>query len=169
MRQPGGVEPTIADWTSLPRRFWSKVDRSGDCWVWTGARRRGYGRFRVGSRIDGSRTLVRATHVAWELTNGPVPDGLFVCHRCDNPPCVRPDHLFLGTALDNARDMIAKGRARHPSMAGERCGHNKLTAAAVADIRARHAAGEVQKRLAEEYGVSRATVCYIVNGRLWAT
>ena len=159
----------VAAWTSLPRRFWSKVDRSGDCWVWTGSRTRGgYGRFRVGSRSDGSRGLAPAGRVAWELANGPVPMGLLVLHRCDNPPCVRPDHLFLGTALDNSDDMIAKGRAHHPSMAGERCGHAKLTSELAATIRARHAAGEQQRRLADEYGVSRATICLIVNGQRWA-
>lgn len=158
-----------AAWTSLPRRFWSKVDRSGDCWLWTGSRTSGgYGRFRVGSRSDGSRGLVPAGRVAWGLVNGPVPAGMLVLHRGDNPPCVRPDHLFVGTALDNSDDMIAKGRARHPSMAGERCGHAKLTPESVAAIRARHAAGEQQRRLADEYGISRATVCLVVNGRRWA-
>ncbi|MFV2062331.1 MAG: HNH endonuclease [Chloroflexota bacterium] len=151
-------------WARLSRRFWSKVDRSGECWVWTGSRRAGYGKFRPGSRKDGGRATVPATHVAWELTNGPIPDGMFLLHHRDNPPCVRPEHLFIGTALDNHRDMAAKGRA----MAGERCVKAKLTAAAVADIRARYADGERQRSLAEEYGVSQTAVSLIVNGRRWA-
>ncbi len=87
--------------------FWSKVDlSSGECWIWTGTRGpQGYGRIRVGGRRS-----TGAHRFAWEIVRGPVPDGLFVCHRCDNPPCVRPDHLFLGTASDNAWDCARKGR-----------------------------------------------------------
>lgn len=85
--------------------FWSRVDRTGDCWTWLGATRpdgRGW------VRHDGA---VRLTHrVAWILSYGPIPVGLFVCHRCDNPPCCRPEHLFLGTRTDNMRDARAKGR-----------------------------------------------------------
>lgn len=90
-------------------RFWSKVDRTGTgCWLWlaslTGA---GYGQFWLNGRREG------AHRVAWELTYGPIPDGLLVCHDCpdgDNPRCVNPAHLFLGTTKDNADDMVAKGR-----------------------------------------------------------
>lgn len=82
--------------------FWSMVAKSDGCWVWTGTRwSTGYGRL-VGGRA--------AHRVAWELTNGPIPRGLLVCHHCDNPPCCRPDHLFLGTSKDNAMDASAKGR-----------------------------------------------------------
>lgn len=83
-------------------RFWSKVHITDGCWLWTGALRNGYGRF-------GSRPFKYAHRVSWELANGPTGD-LKVLHRCDNPRCVRPDHLFLGTQLDNMRDRSAKGR-----------------------------------------------------------
>lgn len=96
----------------LERRFWSKVDKSaGDsgCWLWMAARNaRGYGC--VGR--DVGRGYWLAHRVSWELANGPIPDGLFVLHRCDVPSCVNPHHLFVGTNADNMRDMALKGRGR---------------------------------------------------------
>lgn len=87
-------------------RFMGKVDASGDCWVWTGSvAPNGYGRF----FLDGK--VVYAHRAAYELTHGTIPDGLYVCHHCDNPRCVQPDHLFLGTPSDNALDKVQKGRA----------------------------------------------------------
>lgn len=86
-------------------RFHDKVLVGDGCWEWAAGRSgSGYGGFAVHQRVEG------AHRVAWELWNGPVPDGLQVCHRCDNPTCVRPDHLFLGTIQDNQRDKVAKGR-----------------------------------------------------------
>lgn len=86
-------------------RFWAHVAQSEGCWEWQASVfRTGYGQFR-----DGGRSM-RAHRVAWELVNGPIPEGLHVCHRCDNRKCVRPDHLFLGTRSDNMQDMSAKGR-----------------------------------------------------------
>ena len=94
---------------SLEERFWSKVERSEGCWVWTRATfPTGYGKF----RSWGGRTEY-AHRVAWVLAHGAIPKNGYVLHRCDNPPCVRPDHLFLGTAEDNMHDMIVKGRHRN--------------------------------------------------------
>lgn len=98
--------------------FWGRVDTSGECWLWTGARlKTGYGVLKRGGRV------LKASRVAWALVKGPIPDGLFVCHHCDNPPCVRPDHLFLGTHLDNMRDRDAKGRNVQTARTHCRRGH----------------------------------------------
>lgn len=91
-------------WGALAPRFWSRVDKSNDCWIWTGAVASGYG----ACRYKGKQTT--AHRVAYELEVGLIPTGLVVMHRCDNPLCVKPDHLVVGTQSENLRDMVAKGR-----------------------------------------------------------
>jgi len=163
--------------------FWSHV-QIGDglaCWEWQRSRtdRGGYGKL----WRDGK--LVRAHRVAWELTYGQIPEGSLVLHRCDNPPCCNPAHLFLGTHQDNHADMHAKGRymtAKRRSgyrasarklrgragLSGERNGRAVLSALQVADIRARYLAGGIsQSRLGSEYGVSQVMISHIVLGRSW--
>lgn len=95
----------------LADRFWAKVNKTEGCWEWTGAKGRGgYGQLYV----DGKD--VRAHRVSWELHHGPIPKGMFVCHHCDNQPCVRPEHLFIGDNAANMRDAFAKGRHSTPWM-----------------------------------------------------
>jgi len=94
---------------SIEEKFWSKVTKTDGCWMWGGVKTlKGYGIIRVGGRVDPKN--LRAHRISWLLHNGPVPRGLMVCHHCDNPSCVRPDHLFVGTAVDNVHDSIKKGR-----------------------------------------------------------
>jgi hypothetical protein len=93
---------------STEERFWRHVDKSSDCWVWTGYRhhRDGYGHFKL------DRKPVRAHRMSYEFEHGKIPEGMNVCHRCDNPPCVRPDHLFLGDQSVNLKDAYEKGRLK---------------------------------------------------------
>ncbi len=87
-------------------RFWAKVGKTEGCWLWKGRRTEsGYGHFGIRSG-----KMCRAHRFSFELAYGPIPSGMYICHHCDNPPCVRPDHLFVGTNSDNAKDAIAKGR-----------------------------------------------------------
>jgi hypothetical protein len=116
------AQPDVDRRRSLPKRdpverFWEKVDRSGDCWVWVAGRStRRYGQFWSGGR------RVPAHRFSYELHFGPITDPrLDVCHTCDNPPCVRPDHLWLGTPSENALDMVAKGRQNNAESAKTHC------------------------------------------------
>lgn len=161
-------------------RFWSKVDRSAGlhgCWWWTAAalKPHGYGQFAFGGRSQ------MAHRVAWMLSYGPIPDGMQVCHHCDHPRCVRPDHLFLGTNADNIADRMAKGRDSSPRgiwnrsvtdpttrVFGERNGEARLTEAMIHEIRAAVAAGESQRGVARRLGLHRTTVWRMMNGRSWA-
>lgn len=146
-------------------RFWAKVDIKTDanlCWEWqAGKSGFGYGQFKVRSyhKVDSHR-------VAWELMYGETPDGLWVLHTCDNPRCCNPNHLFLGTALDNARDKESKNRG---NKAGEHNGDHKLTAKQVEYIRSRFAVGNILKcELAAEMGVSASTISRIVRNKQWS-
>jgi hypothetical protein len=147
-------------------RFWSHVDKEKSaifyngtrCWEWTAAHIRGYGLIGM---VGVSPCL--AHRISYELAFGAIPEGLFVCHHCDNPPCVNPDHLFAGTSQDNVDDMKKKGRCSHRDARGELNANCKLSDEQVAEIRDRVAAGEMQKDLAKGFGVTPSQICRLVK------
>lgn len=177
------------DATKFAARFWSRVDKSGDCWLWQGAvNKNGYGWC---SPYEGTRI---ASRVAYLLTIGAIPPGQLVCHTCDNPPCVNPAHLFLGTHADNSADKVIKGRqsriaADHPfrlpelrargdkhgshthpeSVAkGEEHHAAKLTAADVQAIRHRYAQDRITpSQIAAWFQVDRQTITDVIGGITW--
>lgn len=168
----GSANARLGKVTPAATRFWAKVRKTKSCWLWiAGLGRGGYGKFGV----RGNRT-VAAHRYAYETQIGPIPDGLLVCHDCDNHLCVRPSHLFLGTHKDNTQDAIKKGRFasgnRHPSCTrpeyvrrGEAQNTAKLTAVKVAAIRKRPA--DNQSLLANEFGVSQALISRVLLRKCW--
>jgi hypothetical protein len=154
----------------LADRFWPKVQKTEGCWLWIGCRDgRGYGQLQSPGRSAGR---LKAHRVSWLLHHGPIPDGLLVRHRCDNPPCVRPDHLELGTQADNAKDAARRGRLvfqQHPERCprGERAPGAKLTVAQVEEIRRLRSDGWTQCRLAHTFGVSQAAIWDLLHGHTW--
>lgn len=154
---------------TVAARFWPKVNRTENCWLWTGVRQRrdhGYGQFWFAGKKRG------AHRVSWEIHNGPIPKGLYVCHHCDNPGCVRPDHLFLGTPSENMLDETRKGRnplISHPERLprGEAHLRSKLTEEIVRDMRRRHAQGESFAEIGRRYDYSRGGVMRVVRRKHW--
>ena len=148
---------------SVAERFWPKVRRSGGCWEWTaGVMGIGYGKFMWEPGRD-----IGAHRASYMLHFGTIPPGLDVCHVCDNPRCVRPDHLFVGTRTDNMRDALRKGRTRFVPLRGEMNGRAKITGIDATAIRERHAAGETHRELARVYGVTAENIYHIVARRTW--
>jgi hypothetical protein len=168
LNSPCAIYRLMAKQAPLKDRFWRYAAEQGlDCWLWTGARSKtGYGVINSGGK--GGQAL-KAHRVSWELHRGPIPDGMHVCHHCDTPLCVNPDHLFLGTMRDNMRDCAQKGRYdRMKRPKGERHGLSLLTEAAVVAIRDEYTATKPSHRvLAERYGVDRSTITQIVSGKTW--
>lgn len=144
----------------LQERFWEKVTIASpdECWEWNGAKlKAGYGFF----RIDSHRNIT-AHKMSYMLANGDISYGLLVCHKCDNPSCVNPSHLFLGTSKENSQDMTSKNR----QVRGEKASHpKKLSVDEVQEIRV---ADWTHREIAKVYGVNQSTVTRIKNNKRWA-
>ncbi len=150
----GRVQPKLAD------DFWASVQRSDNasCWPWLkSTQRSGYGRL----AFKGSR--MGSHQIAWILVNGPIGNGLCVLHKCDNPTCCNPSHLFLGTNNDNIADRMAKGR----SVVGSKHKKSKLTEETVRQAREDRALGLTYTELEKKYGVTRATLHAAISGEAW--
>lgn len=148
--------------TSEADAFWSRLDKSGECWLWRGAHvPAGYGKL----YFRGSNWY--AHRLAYTLANGDIPDRMHVCHTCDNPPCCNPAHLWVGTAQDNMQDRERKGRGVRSQALRESLSWiaRKLTPEQAVQIRLRYAAGNISfEQLGSEYGVHRNTIKSVVHG-----
>lgn len=129
------------------------------CWLWAGFTHKGYGRFTVNSKSK------RAHRASYQLFIGAIPEGLSVCHHCDNPSCVNPDHLFLGTHRQNMRDMATKGRAS--ARKGEDAGNSKINEDDVLEIRRLLKKGLSQTKIAEKFKIARRTISHIKLRETW--
>lgn len=157
-------EPTLP----LAQRLYSNmiINKETGCWEWTGAKRDGYGKIIMGSRKDGSRHTASAHRISYEYCYGEIPDGMIICHKCDNPACINPEHLFVGTPLDNARDRDRKGR--NVNLCGEENRSAKLTKKIVQEAREeRSAKGTSYEKLAKKYGVAKKTIMNAIKGITW--
>lgn len=145
-------------------KFWSHVQRGDGCWTWTkGRMTAGYGQLKIKGRQVG------AHRVAWVLTNGPIADGLYVCHHCDNPICVRPDHLFVGTNSDNQKDAVKKGRNKIAAHRARGMSNHaaKITLEMSARIIEMSRQGIPKMRIGRELGVSPRQILDVVQGKHW--
>lgn len=141
---------------SVSQRFWDKVLFGDGCWEWTASKcSGGYGNFYYENGYIGSHKA------SWSISNGPIPEGLCVCHRCDNPACVRPSHLFLGSISDNAKDRDSKGRGNRPQLPVRA----KLSPDQVREI---STAEGSQRDIASRFGVSQPCVSLIKRGLRWS-
>ena len=157
-------EPTML----LRDRLYGKtrVNPYTDCWEWQGYKRNGYGRITTGSRTDGTRRTSSAHRVSYELEHGEIPEGMEVCHKCDNPSCINPKHLFLGTRQDNVNDREAKGR--NIVQSGEAHSRAKLTQKEVKEARQKRASYNIPyAKLADKYGVCKKTMMNAIKGKNW--
>ena len=151
---------------SPEERFWDKVIKSdvpGECWKWTGSKNNcGYGTFGVNYKT------ITAHRFSYALHNGQIPDGMLICHKCDNPSCVNPSHLWLGTNADNTKDRESKGRGNYTNPAkGEKHWNVKLSESDVQKIRELIFLGNTNRHIAKMYNMSEAQISKIITGKTW--
>jgi hypothetical protein len=151
---------TRLKWAPLAERFWANIDKRGhdECWGWKAhTNDAGYGMLGLGNKS------VRAHRFSYELHYGPIPNGLHVCHKCDNPPCCNPAHLFLGDDIANIQDKVEKGRARRPQGKGR--GYSAFTNEQAQELREQFERANVSMRkFAQMHNVNRATMRNIIRG-----
>lgn len=145
-------------------RFLSKVEKTNTCWIWKGKLTKNHRYARFMMRKNPNMTAHRASYL---LFKGEIPKGIFVCHTCDNPTCVNPDHLFLGTPKDNTQDAVKKGRMIGPVGELNKGLGRKLSEQDVLRIRKIKSEGYPSWKILEEYQISRALLSLIVNRKLW--
>lgn len=162
--QPHKAIPQYALTPEFQEKFWARVKRGPSCWEWQGnLGAQEYGRLRVGS----DRAHFRAHRVAYFIAFQNDPGEMLVCHKCDNPKCCNPAHLFLGTAQDNSDDKVAKGRWRGPEAGGEKNGNSKMSEAQARLVFEGIMEGKSNKQIASEVSVGHAMVSRMRNGRSW--
>lgn len=174
---------------SIEDAFWKRVDQSpgqgpkGDCWEWTGYQAKRYGKDTGYGRLKaivapGVKALLTAHRVSWEIAHGTIPEGQCVCHSCDNPPCVNPRHLFLGSNIENTADRVAKGRSAQGDRSGRRLHPEtyprgeqhplaELTKEQVQVIRFLHSQGRAIRSLARQFGRGKSTITKVVKRETW--
>ncbi len=145
-----------------PQRFWKRVDKTGECWLWTGAKQpRGYGKTQWEGKFVGAHVL------AWFLTHGTWPTQ-YILHHCDTPPCCNPEHLFEGTAKDNAQDRDRKNRGNMWKISGEKNYAASVTNKQAEEIRLFYASGQYsQEALGRMYNTSRKVVYFIIHNHTY--
>jgi len=144
-------------------RFFNKVDKQLDCWIWTASTRSGYGAFKVFGKTQS------AHRISWEVHNNrSVPEGKLVCHKCNNKLCVNPEHLYIGTYSDNSKDAVQAGvRNSYKYACGEKAGTAKLTQANILKIVKLHEQGLSHKEIAKKFKVGTCTIGNILRGESW--
>ena len=152
--------PKIRSLEIVCELFWTRVHKSSTCWLWTGARKSqmGYGAIWCRPR------LLSAHRLSWYIKHGPIPRGMMVLHRCDNPLCIRPSHLYLGTHTENMADMSKRGRTDRTGRPGMKNGRAKLTDEQVQEIRT---SNEPRSTLVKKFGITKCVVSQIILRKTW--
>lgn len=146
-------------WPDVKTRFYQKFKKTNSCWIWTGMMNKDYGSFWFNNKIG----AIIASRASWLIHIGDIPNGKVICHKCDNPSCVNPDHLFLGSYLDNNRDKIKKSRDKR----GSKISNSKLNETDIPKIRKMREKGLTYREISEIFGVCQYTIYSIIKGWTW--